>query len=316
MLESGRKLRLGTRGSLLARTQSGHVLDEVAELVGTPIEEVIIRTEGDDTSTSLTKAARPGVFVSALRDALLAGEVDFIVHSFKDLPSKPVDGICLAAVPVRQDVRDVLVSNGGLGLMNLPAGAVVGTSSPRRAARVLFARPDLVVSPIRGNVDTRIAKVRSGEYAATILAAAGLNRVGLIGEAAEYLDTALMLPAPAQGALAIECRADDTELLEFLQQLDDSESRLTTTAERAVLVGINASCATAIGASAQVSGGTLTVTAELSHPSQNWHERVEISALINDHKMLSEAYQLGMFAAAKLMSTDLGTAMASEQGLA
>jgi hydroxymethylbilane synthase len=305
---------MGTRGSLLARTQSGHVAHAVTDMWGErgTVEEVIIRTEGDDTSTSLTgSAARPGVFVSALRDALLAGEVDFIVHSFKDLPSAPFEGITLAAVPLREDERDVLVSKDGLGLADLPAGAVVGTSSPRRAARVQFARPDLAVKPIRGNIDTRIQKVRSGEYDATILAAAGLNRVGYSAEACEFLGVDVLLPAPAQGALAIECRSDDNELLEVLYGLNDPESRLVTTAERAVLVGVAATCATAIGALGVLENGQLTVTAELSDPDANEHERFGVSvpldaANYNSPAALREAYETGLFVAAQLMATELG----------
>ena len=317
---TNRILKMGTRGSLLARTQSGHVAAAVTDVWGSAVEEVIIRTEGDDTTTSLTKAAKPGVFVSALRDALLAGRVDFIVHSFKDLPSAPFEGIALAAVPLREDERDVFVSGlagaagRGLGLMQLPAGAVVGTSSPRRAARVLFARPDLTVKPIRGNIDTRIQKVRSGEYDATILAAAGLNRVGYSAEACEFLGLEVLLPAPAQGALAIECRSDDIELLDALGNLNDPESRLVTTAERAVLVGVAATCATAIGAFAVLDEGQLTVTAELSDPESNEHERREVSVVLgpageasyNSPQALRQAYETGLYVAAQIMATELG----------
>lgn len=301
-----RVLKLGTRGSLLAKTQSGVVGQRVATMTGYGIETVIIRTEGDDTSTSLTKAARPGVFVSALRSALLAGEVDFIVHSFKDLPSKPEPGIALAAVPEREDHRDAIVSTFGVGLNDLPAGARVGTSSPRRAARIKFLRPDLEVSPIRGNVDSRLAKVKSGEFDATLLAVAGLNRVGLSAEINQVLTIEQLLPAPAQGALAIECRADDFEVIELLNNLNDPLTRLITTAERAVLVGIGASCATAIGSFAEFSGSTLSLVCELSDPETNEHERV--SKTINGLTLesLSEAYQLGMFAAHQLLTTSLG----------
>jgi len=314
-----RLLKMGTRGSILARTQSGHVSMEVSELWGTPVEEVIIRAEGDDTTTPITSATRPGIFVSSLRDALLAGEVDFIVHSFKDLPSAPHPGITVAAVPLREDIRDVLVSKDWLGLMALPAGAVVGTSSPRRAARVLFARPDLVVKPIRGNIDSRIAKVRAGEYDATVLAAAGLNRIGLSDEACEFLGLDLMLPAPAQGALAVECRTDDVELLEVLAKLNDPESRIVTTAERAVLVGVAASCATAIGAVAVLENEQLTVTAELSDETANEHERVSVSVPMvsgnyNGPQAVSEAYQTGLFVAAKLMETELGARLRGAGG--
>lgn len=301
-----RILKLGTRGSLLAKTQSGTVAERVAKLTGYSIETVIIRTEGDDTSTSLTKAARPGVFVSALRTALLAGQVDFIVHSFKDLPSKPEPGIALAAVPEREDYRDAIISTNGLTLNELPEGARVGTSSPRRAARIKFLRPDLVVSPIRGNVDSRLAKVRNGEFDATLLAVAGLNRVGLSAEINQVLTIEQLLPAPAQGALAIECRADDFELIEALDKLNDPLTRLITTAERAVLVGIGASCATAIGSFAEFIEGSLSLVCELSDPETNEHERVSKTINGVGFDSLSEAYQLGMFAAHQLLTTSLG----------
>lgn len=311
------RLRLGTRGSLLARTQSGMVAEQLAKLIGAPVgeavEEIIIRTEGDDSTVPLNESKTPGLFVNTLRQALLAKKVDFIVHSFKDLPSGPIDGIVLAAVPPREDLRDVLVSRDNLSLAALPAGARVGTSSPRRSAKLLFARPDLVVTPIRGNVDSRIAQVRDGKFDATILAAAGLKRIGRFDEAAEVLPVDLLLPAPAQGALAVECRSDDFDTLELLRQLDDPIARLVTTAERAVLVGVSATCSTAIGAVADYSDGQLTVKTELSDPvpaadGKIEFERFEVSAPVGDDpaKALSEAYQLGLFAAAKLMETDLG----------
>jgi len=315
-----RPLRLGTRGSVLARTQSGHVADAVASLLGqtraASVTEVIIRTQGDDTTTPLNESKTPGLFVNALRDALLAGEVDFIVHSFKDLPSGPVAGITVAAVPVREDIHDVLVSRENLRLSELPAGAVVGTSSPRRAARILSARPDLLVRPIRGNIDTRIAKVRDGEFDATVLAAAGLNRVGRQDEIAEVLDLKLMLPAPAQGALAVECRSDDDTTLALLQQLDDPATRLITTAERALLVGLAATCSTAIGAVAQISDGNLTVTAELSDPTNSTVERLIVEATLpgvgDVSSAESAAHQLGMYAAQQLLTTDLGVRVARQ----
>jgi hydroxymethylbilane synthase len=307
-------LRLGTRGSQLARIQSGLVATALEQAHGVAISEVIIRTDGDDLSKSIFHGAKPGVFVSALREALIAGEVDFIVHSFKDLPSAPFAGITLAAVPQREDNRDVVVCDPAYTLATLPAGSVVGTSSPRRAARVLHARPDLRVLPIRGNVDSRLAKVASGEYNAAILAAAGLNRLGQSHAAVEYLNFETLLPAPGQGALAIECRAEDTELLEKLAALDHAESHLVVAAERAVLVGVKASCSTAIGAVATWENGVLEVTAELSHPTQDWHERASVSAELPAASSLSEAHQLGRFVAEQLMATPLGAAIAELGG--
>lgn len=311
------RLRLGTRGSLLARTQSGLVAQQLAGLLGLlveqVVEEVIIRTEGDDSTIPLQESKTPGLFVNSLRQALLDGKVDFIVHSFKDLPSGPAAGIALAAVPQREDLRDVLVSRDNLTLAELPAGSVVGTSSPRRSAKLLSARPDLVVTPIRGNVDSRIAQVRDGKFDATILAAAGLKRIGRFDKAAEVLPLDLLLPAPAQGALAVECRSDDFETLELLRQLDDPIARLVTTAERAVLVGVSATCSTAIGAVADYSDGQLTLRTELSDPvpaadGAIEFERFEVSAPVGEDpaNALSQAYQLGLFAAVKLMDTALG----------
>jgi hydroxymethylbilane synthase len=255
-------IRLGTRASALARTQSATVGDALAAVAGRPWQEVLVRTHGDDQSVSLTAPGRPGLFVSALRDALLAGEVDVIVHSYKDLPSAPVPGITLAAVPSRADARDALVSRDGLRLVDLPAGAVVGTSSPRRTASLQRIRPDLDVRPIRGNVDSRIAKVRAGEYDAAVLAVAGLDRIGRAAEITEVLDA--VLPAPAQGALAVECRSGDDELRGWLALLDDPVSRLVTSAERAVLVGISAACSTAIAAAGSWDGTELRLRAELT----------------------------------------------------
>ncbi|MFM7030366.1 MAG: hydroxymethylbilane synthase [Micrococcales bacterium] len=313
-------LRLGTRGSQLARTQSGHVAQAIADLLGQPVEqaikEVVIRTQGDDTKVALNESKTPGLFVNALRDALLAGKVDFIVHSFKDLPSGPVEGIALVAVPPREDYHDVLVSHENQTLQELPEGAVVGTSSPRRAAKLKFVRPDLQLVPIRGNIDTRISKVRSGEYDATILAAAGLNRIGRQDEIAEELRLDILLPAPAQGALAVECRSDDEATLNLLRGLDDAETRVVTTAERALLIGVAATCSTAVGAIAEFADGHLTVRAELSDPERGDYERAEISAPLTlplgSSDSLSEAHQLGMWAANKLLATDLGQRIAQQ----
>lgn len=322
---SNKKLKLGTRGSLLARTQSGHVAAAVAELLGQPleqaIEEVIIRTEGDDSTIPLNESKTPGLFVNALRDALLDGRVDFIVHSFKDLPSASVPGITLAAVPVREDLHDVLISRDGLTLAQLPQGSVVGTSSPRRSAKLLFARPDLVIRPIRGNVDTRIAKVRSGEYDATVLAAAGMKRIGRFEEGSEILGLDVLLPAPAQGALAVECRTDDTQTLQLLAGLNNTDARLVTTAERAILIGVAATCSTAVGAVAEYADGELSVSAELSDPvpaedgTGIEFERFSISAPIavdlDSPEALSQAHQLGMYVASQLMATELGQRVAA-----
>lgn len=311
-MTSARNLILGTRGSQLALVQARVVADSIETKLGYSVSLKIIRTEGDNTDLPFSAATRPGVFVSTLRDALLANEIDLVVHSFKDLPSGQFPGTVVAAVPEREDPRDALVSRNGTSLAHLPAGAKVGTSSPRRAARVRALRGDLEVKSIRGNVDSRISKVESGEYEATVLAVAGLNRLGRSSEIAEYFDFQEMLPAPAQGALAVECRSDDSDLIDELALLDHAESRLLTTAERAVLLGVNASCTTAIGAIAVWANQQLTVAAELSHPTLNWHERISKTVPLQNAAMLSEAHQLGRFVAEELMATPLGAAIITE----
>ena len=260
-------LRIGTRGSALARTQSGMVAGAIEAVTGTACELVTIRTLGDDHPGPLAQMPQPGVFVSALRDALLAGEVDVAVHSMKDLPSAPVDGIALAAVPVREDPRDALVTADGGGLAGLAPGARVGTGSPRRAARLRALRPDLQLADLRGNVDSRLARVTDGELDAVVLAVAGLSRLGRSDVIGEILAPELMLPAPAQGALAVECRSDDVTTLALLAVIDDRESRLRALAERAVLAAVGASCASAVGALARLEGQVLTLDADASGPT-------------------------------------------------
>ena len=258
--------RIGTRGSALARTQAGMVADALEVTTGQRSELVTVRTVGDDHPGSLADMPQPGVFVSALRDALLAGEVDVAVHSMKDLPSAPVEGIMLAAVPVREDPRDALVTADGQGLADLPPGARVGTGSPRRAARLRALRPDLELVDLRGNVDSRLARVTDGDLDAVVLAVAGLTRLGRAAVISEILAPELMLPAPAQGALAVECRSDDDVTCGLLASLDHRDSRLRALAERAVLAAVGASCASAIGALAQFDGGRLVLDADASGP--------------------------------------------------
>jgi hydroxymethylbilane synthase len=257
------RLRIGTRGSQLATTQSGTVAAAL-EARGVATELVTIRTFGDDHPGPLAAMPQQGVFVSALRTALLDGEVDVAVHSMKDLPSAPEPGIVLAAAPVREDPRDALVSADGRALDDLADGARVGTGSPRRRARLLALRPDLEVVDLRGNVDSRLARVDSGELDAVVLAVAGLTRLGRAERIVERLDPSRMLPAPAQGTLAVECREDDAATRALLAWLDDPATRLAVLAERAVLAGVQASCASAIGALARLDGDRLTITADAS----------------------------------------------------
>ncbi len=248
-------LRLGTRASALATTQSGLVATMIRERLGREVELVEVSTEGDRSSAPLAQLGGTGVFVSALRDALLAGQVDVAVHSLKDLPTTPAAGITLAAVPPREDPRDVVIARDGLTLGELPHGARVGTGSPRRAAQVGALGLGLDVVGIRGNVDTRIRKVAEGEFDAILLARAGLARLGRLDEVTEVLDPLQMLPAPGQGALAIECRSDAAELVEALATLDDRPTRVAIEAERAVLATLEAGCSAPLGALAEVVEG-------------------------------------------------------------
>jgi hydroxymethylbilane synthase len=248
-------LRLGTRASALATTQSGHVADLVRERLGRDVELVEVATEGDRSAAPLASMGGTGVFVSALREALLDGRVDLAVHSLKDLPTAPADGIALAAVPPREDPRDVVVARDGLTLGELPVGSRVGTGSPRRVSQLAALGLGLDLQGIRGNVDTRIRKVHEGEVDAVVLARAGLARLGRLDEATEVLDPLQMLPAPGQGALAVECRADDTDLVAALAVLDDPATRAAVTAERAVLSTLEAGCSAPLGALAEVVEG-------------------------------------------------------------
>ncbi|AXE78585.1 hydroxymethylbilane synthase [Streptomyces atratus] len=249
-------LRLGTRRSKLAMAQSGLVADAVSEVTGRAVELVEITTYGDTSREHLSQIGGTGVFVAALRDALLRGEVDFAVHSLKDLPTAQPEGLVLAAVPVREDPRDVLVARDGLTFEQLPSGARVGTGSPRRMAQLnAYARNhglDFETVPIRGNVDTRIGFVRSGELDAVVLAAAGLSRLGRIGEVTDFLSVDTVLPAPGQGALAIECAATSADLAAALAELDDPYTRAAVTAERALLAALEAGCSAPVGALADL----------------------------------------------------------------
>jgi hydroxymethylbilane synthase len=245
-------LRLGTRRSALAMAQSTRVAEQL-RAGGLTVELVEVVTEGDRSTEAVNQIGNTGVFVTEIRKQLLAGEVDIAVHSLKDLPTAAPEGIALAAVPTREDPRDALVARGGLMLAELPAGTTVGTGAPRRSAQLRALGLELDVVPIRGNVDTRLAKVAGGELDAVVLAAAGLRRLGRIDEASELIDPGHMLPAPGQGALAVECRAEDTALIEQLRSLlDDSESRAAVTAERTLLGHLEAGCSAPVGALADV----------------------------------------------------------------
>jgi len=250
-------VRVGTRRSLLATTQAGHVADLIRERLGHEVELVEITTEGDRSQASgtpLVGSSVTGVFVGALREALVDGRVDVAVHSLKDLPTQPAPGIALAAIPVREDPRDAVVARDGLTLGELPAGSRVGTGSPRRAAQLHALGLGLDVVGVRGNVDTRIGKVLDGELDGVVLARAGLARIERLADVTEVLDPLQMLPAPGQGALAVECRDGDPLALE-LARLDDPASRAAVEAERALLATLEGGCSAPIGALALVVEG-------------------------------------------------------------
>lgn len=255
------KLRLATRGSALAWTQSGMVAEALRAL-GHEVELVKITTHGDVTTAPLASLGGAGVFVGAVRAALLSGEADLAVHSFKDLPTAPAEGLVLGAVPPRESSADALCSRGP-GLADLPPGAKVGTGSPRRAAQLLALRPDLEIVEIRGNVETRLARIDT-DLDAVVLAAAGLTRLGLAGRITEYLDAPSVLPAPAQGALAVERRTDaPAELRAALAAINDEPTRLSALAERAVLARLEAGCAAPVAARARVRDGMVHLSARV-----------------------------------------------------
>ncbi|EGX61558.1 porphobilinogen deaminase [Streptomyces zinciresistens K42] len=249
-------LRLGTRRSRLAMAQSGQVADAVSRTTGRPVELVEITTYGDVSREALAQIGGTGVFVTALRDALLGGEIDFAVHSLKDLPTTQPEELALAAVPEREDPRDVIVAREALKLTDLPRGARVGTGSPRRTAQLnAYARGhglDIEMVPIRGNVDTRIRYVRDGGLDAVVLAAAGLSRIGRLDEVTDFLSVDTVLPAPGQGALAVECSAGNADLVAALGELDDPFTRIAVTAERSLLAALEAGCSAPVGALADI----------------------------------------------------------------
>ena len=261
------RLRLGTRGSTLARTQSGMVADALvahAASVGTDLEVelVEITTQGDLSRGSLVGLSEVGVFVNALREALLADRCDLAVHSLKDMPTAAHPDLEVAAISERADVRDALCTTGPR-LRDLPEGARVGTGSPRRAAQLLALRSDLRVEGLRGNVDTRLGKL-AGELDAVVLAAAGLERLGRLDEATELIDPADMMPAPGQGALAIEIAPDaDEEWATLVRALDHAPTRAAVTAERALLGVLDAGCAAPVAAYATVDGDRLHLRARV-----------------------------------------------------
>ncbi len=260
-------LRLGTRASRLATTQSTWVAERLRAL-GHDVDLVPVVTAGDLSTASLREIGGTGVFASALRGALREDRIDLAVHSLKDLPSAGEPDLVLAAIPVREDPRDAVFTTSGRPLSELPSGAVIGTGSPRRAAQLLRHWPQLRIQDLRGNVDTRLSRVAAGELDGVVLAAAGVSRLGRLDEAAELLAPELMLPAPGQGALAVECRADRTELRTTLSALEDPATRACVTAEREVLATLEAGCSAPVAAWCRTDGtrapDVLTLTALLA----------------------------------------------------
>jgi hydroxymethylbilane synthase len=249
-------LRLGSRRSPMAIAQSGDVARLITERTGRRVEIVGVTTHGDVSMAQMSQIGGTGVFVSALRESLLRGEVDFAVHSLKDLPTGTAPGITLAAIPARDDPRDALVGRDGGKLADLPPGARIGTGSPRRAAQLSVLRSDVTCVPVRGNANTRLAKVRDGELDAVVLAYAGLARIGQTELVSEIFETDSMVPAPGQGALAVECRADDAQLVRLLATIEHPGVRAAVTAERSLLAALEAGCSAPVGAYAVGLAGT------------------------------------------------------------
>ena len=263
---SVRTLIVGSRGSRLALRQTEIALEALRSAHPEANFEVrTIRTTGDNTKASLGEIGGRGVFVIEIERALLACEIDIAVHSLKDLPTDETPGLAIAAVLPREDPRDVLVSRRGASIEELPEEALVGTGSPRRAAQVLAMRPDVRIADIRGNVDTRMAKVESGDYDAVVLAAAGLARLGWLERASQVFDADLMLPAPGQGALAVQVRGDDADAFTTVLSVDDTDTRAAVTAERAFERRLGGGCHAAIAALAEV-----------------WEDRIWVRGLVAD----------------------------------
>ncbi|MGY2003178.1 hydroxymethylbilane synthase [Blastococcus sp. SYSU DS1024] len=307
-------LRLGTRASMLAQTQSRAVADALTAATGVPVELVLISTEGDRSSAAIAQLGGTGVFVTAIRRALLAGEVDLAVHSYKDLPTAPEPGLSLAAVPVREDPRDALVARDGLTLGELPPGARIGTGAPRRVAQLRALGLGLEIVPIRGNVDSRLARVAGspdgrGDLDAVVLARAGLSRIGRTDRITETLDPLQVLPAPAQGALAVECRTSDARTRELLGRLEDAATRACVVAERATLAALEAGCSAPVAAYAEVAEG---------ESGPELYLRASVTALDGSDSVrgsltgpLADAAPLGRALAAELLDRGAAALMAA-----
>jgi hydroxymethylbilane synthase len=274
-------LRIGTRGSPLALTQARMV----AAMLGLAEDNVLaFTTSGDRIQGRLQESGGKGLFTKELDEALLDDRIDCAVHSMKDLPTRLPAGLVLAAVPAREDPRDCFIARTAKTLIELPAGAMVGTASLRRQAQTLHARPDLRVDLLRGRVETRLARIESGDFDATYLALAGLKRLGLDAHATSIVDVETMPPAPAQGALAITARAGDNHVLAKLKALDIAEFNIATAAERAFLAALDGSCRTPIAALARIDGGRLRFLGEVLTPDgkHRWRREGDCAARMDD----------------------------------
>jgi len=276
-------IRLGTRRSALAQAQSGHVADALAKIAGRPVELVPIVSEGDTNRASLSEIGGTGIFANRLREALIAGECDILVHSLKDLPTAEPAELVIAATPVREDARDVVITRDGTALHALPRGSKVGTGAPRRIAQVRRRAPGAEIVDIRGNVDSRLARVESGELDAIILAAAGLSRLGSDSALRrEPLGLSEWPTAPGQGSLAVETLADaDAQLLAALARMDDEDTRIAVTVERAILAGLEAGCQAPMAAHAQVTGDEIRVRAVVYDPNGDRRIGLDVTESLN-----------------------------------
>jgi hydroxymethylbilane synthase len=299
-------LRIGTRGSALALWQAKSIAASLLA-AGVETELVIIKTSGDkNQSSSFSQIGGKGVFIKELEDALLDLRVDFAVHSMKDVPTEMPPGLVLSAICKREDVRDALLSTSGANLESLPSAARVGTSSLRRQAQLLHARKDLRMLELRGNVDTRIEKLKRGDYDAIVLAKAGLDRLGLSAHITQVLSQEISLPAAGQGAIGIESRAADTETLRVLAQLNHPDTRAAVTAERAALAGLEGGCQVSIGAWGRVEGGILLLDVAVLSP--NGSNRISEK----DSSAPHQAEALGARVAQKLRDRGAASLLARE----
>lgn len=283
--------KIASRASKLALTQTNMVRKSLQQIAGkAEISVVTISTKGDrDKSDFLYKSESVGVFTSEVENALLDGRADIAVHSLKDLPTAITSGLIIAATPKRESVADALIASAGISsLAELPQGATVGTSSLRRIAQLRHIRGDLVCIPLRGNVETRLAKVKNAEVDAAIVAFAGVNRLGLSDKISAVLDPTLFLSAPGQGALAIQVRADNAELIELVSKLDDEQTRIATSAERQILAQMHGGCSIPLGVYTQIQGPNITIDAMVSDVDSGKHIRISKSAAIEEAETIAK----------------------------